>query len=50
MDDKYKKYLSKKSIQGPWAPHCYPLKKNYNFIITIPCYDEYEYIFNTLDS
>ena len=50
MDYKYLKYLKKKSIQNLWYTHTAPKKKEYNFIITIPCYNEYDYIFKTLDS
>ena len=50
MDYKYLKYLKKKSIQNLWYTHTAPKKRGYNFIITIPCYNEYDYIFKTLDS
>ena len=50
MDYKYLKYLKKKSIQNLWSAHIIPGKKEYDFIITIPCYNEYNYIFETLNS
>ena len=50
MDYKYLKYLKNKSVQGLWATNIIPQKKQYDFIITIPCYNESNYIFKTLDS
>ena len=50
MNHKYKKYLDKKSVHLIWPPNYLPEKKLFDFIISIPCYDEYEYLFKTLDS
>ena len=50
MNHKLKKYISNKLANKEWSPHARPKKSNYDFLITIPCYDEIDYIFNTLDS
>jgi len=44
------KYLKKRSFHKLANPHIEPLKRHYNTFIVIPCYDEYDYIFKTLDS
>ena len=50
MNHKYQKYLDKKSVHHKWDIQKLPQKKIFDFIITIPCYDEYEYLFKTLES
>ena len=50
MNHKLKKYMSNKLASKEWSPHVRPKKSSYDFLITIPCYDEIDYIFNTLDS
>ena len=50
MNHKYDKYIEKKSIHSQWTPYKLPKKKKFDFIISIPCYDEYNYIFKTLES
>ena len=50
MNHKYHKYLNKKSAHEKWAIQKDPKKESFDFIITIPCYDEYDYIFKTLES
>ena len=50
MNHKYKKYLNKKSVHNQWSSYTSPKEKIYDFIITIPSYGEYEYLFKTLDS
>ena len=50
MNHKYQKYLDKKSVHHMWDIQKLPQKKIFDFIITIPCYDEYEYLFKTLES
>jgi len=45
-----KKYLTKENIHSG-APHKVLDKcKNFDFFIVIPCYNEYDYLFKTLDS
>ena len=50
MNHKHQKYLDKKSVHKQWSYQKNPIKKNFDFIITIPCYDEYNYLFKTLES
>ena len=45
-----KKYLKKRSIHKVGKPHKSVEKNNYKFFIIIPCYNEFEYIFDTLKS
>ena len=45
----FNKY-SKKIAINLGKPHKTPSKKMYQNFIIIPCYDEYDYIFKTLDS
>ena len=44
------KYFKKKSFHYLACPHQNPKKSYYKNFIVIPCYDEYDYIFQTLDS
>ena len=45
-----RKYLTKENIHSG-APHKVLDKcKNFDFFIVIPCYNEYDYLFKTLDS
>ena len=44
------KYLKKRSFHKFAIPHTQPTKKGYDTFIVIPCYDEYDYIFKTLNS
>ena len=44
MNHKYHKYLNKKSAHEKWTIQKGPKKESFDFIITIPCYDEYDYI------
>tara|TARA_Y100001970_G_scaffold120870_1_gene149939 strand:+ start:9 stop:1127 length:1119 start_codon:yes stop_codon:yes gene_type:complete len=50
MDHKLKKYINNKLADSKWIPHKSPSKKKYDFLITIPCYDELDYIKKTLES
>tara|TARA_Y100001970_G_scaffold291554_1_gene429123 strand:- start:1624 stop:2784 length:1161 start_codon:yes stop_codon:yes gene_type:complete len=50
MSHKYNKYLNKKSVHKLWESNSIPKKKIFDFIISIPCYDEYDYLFETLES
>jgi len=50
MNHKYHKYLNKKSAHKKWGVQRMPRKEIFDFIITIPCYDEYDYLFKTLES
>ena len=50
MDHKLKKYINNKLADSRWIPHKSPSKKKYDFLITIPCYDELNYIKKTLES
>ena len=50
MNHKLNKYINNKLANKKWLPNKTPNKRPYDFIITIPCYDEYDYIFKTLDS
>ena len=45
-----KKYLKKRSYHHLGIPHALPQKTHYKTFIVIPCYDEYDFIFKTLDS
>ena len=45
-----KKYLKKRSIHKVGKPHKQIQRNNYKFFIVIPCYNEFEYIFDTLES
>jgi len=50
-DDIYlKKYLKKRSVHKVGKPHRTIVRHDYKFFIVIPCYDEFEYIFDTLKS
>ena len=42
-----KKYLKKRSIHKVVKPHKQIQRNNYKFFIVIPCYNEFEYIFDT---
>ena len=50
MNHKINKYINTKLADKKWTPSKEPKKSKYDIIITIPCYDEYHYIFKTLDS
>jgi len=50
MNHKINKYINTKLADRKWAPSNTPSKDKYDIIITIPCYDEYDYIFKTLNS
>tara|TARA_X000001036_G_scaffold220296_1_gene206203 strand:+ start:3307 stop:4431 length:1125 start_codon:yes stop_codon:yes gene_type:complete len=50
MNHKIKKYINTKLSDKKWQPSRVPPKSKYDTIITIPCYNEYDYIFKTLDS
>ena len=50
MNYKYEKYLNKKAISDCWAPHSLPKKNKYDFVISIPSYCEFDYLFKTLDT
>ena len=50
MEVKYKKYIDTKTDFDSWDIYKTPKKSNYNYIVSIPCYDEYDYIFQTLES
>ena len=50
MNYKYEKYLNKKAILGCWVPHSLPKKNKYDFVISIPSYCEFDYLFKTLDT
>ena len=50
MNHKINKYVNNKLANKKWSPHKTPSNQHYDFIITIPCYDEYDYIFKTLNS
>jgi len=44
------KYLTKRSFHDLAVPHNHPKKLHYSKFIVIPCYNEYDFIFQTLDS
>ena len=48
MNHKLNKYINNKLANKKWLPNKTPNKRPYDFINTIPCYDEYDYIFKTL--
>ena len=50
MNHKQKKYFDKKSVHNIWSDDKKLKKEQYDFIVSIPCYDEYDYIFKTLES
>ena len=50
MDYKYQKYLQKKAIRDIKFSNNFPSKSSYDFIISIPSYAEFNYLFKTLDS
>ena len=50
MNHKYLKYLKNKSVSNLWSFNTPPKKGKYDIVITIPCYNEYAYIFKTLNS
>ena len=50
MNHKYEKYLNKKAIVDCWSFHQKPKKDKYDFVISIPSYCEFNYLFKTLDS
>ena len=50
MNHKYEKYLNKKAIVDCWSFHQKPKKDKYDFVISIPSYCEFDYLFKTLDS
>ena len=50
MEFKFKKYINSKVDLTSWSIHRVPKKLKYKYIISIPCYDEYDYIFQTLES
>ena len=43
-------YIDRKSVQDKWTPKQDYKNKQFDFIISIPCYDEYDYLFKTLKS
>ena len=45
-----KKYLNKRCIHGVGKPFKKLKKITYKYIIVIPCYNEFDYIFSTLSS
>jgi len=50
MNHKINKYIKNKLADKKWGIHKTPNKQSYDFIVSIPCYDEYDYIFKTLES
>ena len=50
MNHKYQKYIDKKSVHHQWDVQKKPQKNIFDFIIAIPCYDEYDYLFETLET
>ena len=50
MNHKINKYIKNKLANKKWRIHKTPNKESYDFLIAIPCYDEYDYIFKTLES
>ena len=50
MNHKYKKYFDNKSTHRHWPINGNYTNKTYDFIISIPCYDEYDYLFKTIIS
>ena len=50
MNHKYQKYLNKKAFLNYRSFHEKPKKNKYDFIISIPSYCEFNYIFKTLNS
>jgi len=50
INHKLNKYINNKLANKKWSANKTPDKTPYDFLITIPCYDEYDYIFKTLDS
>ena len=46
----FKKYFKRHSYYHLANPNVAPKKNHYQRFIVIPCYDEYDYIFKTLDS
>ena len=50
MNHKINKYINTKLADRKWATTNTPPKDKYDIIITIPCYNEYDYIFKTLNS
>ena len=50
MEFKFKKYINNKVDLISWPIHRTPKKLKYKYIVSIPCYDEYDYIFKTLES
>ena len=50
MEFKFQKYKNRKLANKKWTPHKKPNKNKYDFIISIPCYNEYDYLFDTLKS
>ena len=45
MNHKINKYINTKLADRKWGPTNTPPKDKYDIIITIPCYNEYDYIF-----
>jgi len=50
VDYKYQKYLQKKAIRDIKFSNNIPSKSSYDFIVSIPSYAEFDYLFKTLDS
>ena len=50
MNHKYEKYLNKKAISDCWFPRSLPKKKKYDFVISLPSYCEFNYLFKTLNT
>ena len=51
MNDIYlSKYLRKKSLDTFGKPHKDLGNRKFDFFIVIPCYNEFDYLFDTLDS
>jgi len=46
----FKKYFIKKSLHDLGVPHRLPNKNKYDIAIVIPCYNEFHFIFDTLES
>ena len=44
------KYLEKKSVHKVGKPHKSITQKKFDFFVVIPCYNEFDYIFKTLES
>ena len=47
---KHQKYFKNKIVLKRWETHKKPKNNQYDFIIAIPAYFEFDYLFKTLDS